>query len=184
MNSRQAETGREGIIMDFIQTAALASLFIGAFITDVRTQIIPNRLTVSFFVAALLYDFVMNGMTGLITAAAGAAAGFVPLLLLHLAKGIGAGDVKLFGAIGAWTGAGLVLQVTLYSILYAGLIGIGLILINRSYGRKVAAETASLLVPASGWRKSQWLKWAESGKRFPFMLAVAPAVITVWTMLY
>lgn len=170
--------------MDFIPTAAAAILLILAFITDVRAQIIPNRLTAAFFAAACIYHIVANGIAGgLAAAAAGAAAGFVPLLLLHLAKGIGAGDVKLFGALGAWIGAWLVLQMMLYAILYAGLIGLVLIVFHRSFGRKVAAEVTGMLAPAAGWRKHQWLQWAESGKKFPFMLAVAPASITVWSMI-
>lgn len=169
--------------MNFIQTAAIAILLIVAFITDLKSQIIPNRLTVSFFAAAFIYHISSNGIDGAVAAATGAAAGFVPLLLLHLAKGIGAGDVKLFGAIGAWVGVWIVLQMMLYAILYAGLIGVCLVIVSRSFGKKVTAGVTAILVPAAGWRKRQWLHWAKSGKKFPFMLAVAPAAITVWSMI-
>lgn len=169
--------------MDIVQTAAITSFLIIAFITDVRAQIIPNRLTVSFFAAACIYHIAVNGMAGAAAAAAGAAAGFVPLLLLHLAKGIGAGDVKLFGALGAWVGVWTVLQMMLYAIFYAGLIGICLVFVNRSFGKKVTAGVTSFIVTGLGWRKHQWLQWAESGKKFPFMLAVAPAAVTVWSMI-
>jgi prepilin peptidase CpaA len=169
--------------MELVQMAATALLLIIAFITDIRTQLIPNRLTISFFAAAFLYHLAVNGPAGLMTAAAGAAAGFVPLLILHLAKGIGAGDVKLFGAIGAWTGVGVVLQLTLYSILYAGLIGICLLIAIRPLGKRYAAELSSFTAPVTGCRKRQWLQWAQSGKKFPFMLAVAPAAVTVWVMI-
>ncbi|MBD2867770.1 A24 family peptidase [Paenibacillus arenilitoris] len=170
--------------MVLVQTAATAMLLLIAFITDIRTQLIPNRLTASFFALAFVYHFAVSGFEGLLAAAAGAAAGFAPLLLLHLAKGIGAGDVKLFGAIGAWTGAWIVLQLMLYSILYAGAIGICLLIAVRPLRKKVAAEIGSFAAPASGWRRSQWLRWAESGKKFPFMLAVAPAAVTVWSMIH
>lgn len=169
--------------MDLIQTAAIAVLLIIAFITDLKLQIIPNRLTASFFAAAFIYHTALSGMDGAATAAAGAAAGFVPLLLLHLARGIGAGDVKLFGALGAWVGVWTVLDMMLYAILYAGVIGVCLIIVNRAFGKRVAAGVTAILVPEAGWRKRQWLKWAESGNKFPFMLAVAPAAVTVWSMI-
>lgn len=169
--------------MDLVQTAAIAVLLIIAFITDLKAQIIPNRLTMSFFAAAFIYHVALSGMDGAATAAAGAAAGFVPLLLLHLARGIGAGDVKLFGALGAWVGVWIILQVLLYAILYAGAIGVCLVIVNRAFGRKVTAGVTAILVPAAGWRMRQWLQWAESGNKFPFMLAVAPAAVTVWSML-
>jgi len=169
--------------MDIIQTAAPAVLLIIAFITDIKAQIISNKLTVSFFTAAFIYHAAFSGMDGVATAAAGAAAGFVPLLLLHLAKGIGAGDVKLFGALGAWVGVWTVLQLMLYAILYAGAIGVCLVIANRAFGKKVTAGVTAILAPAAGWRKSEWLRWAETGKKFPFMLAVAPAAVTVWSMI-
>ncbi|MEV5026253.1 A24 family peptidase [Paenibacillus sp. LPE1-1-1.1] len=168
--------------MEFIQIAAIVILLLGAFITDIKAQIIPNRLTASFFIAAFVYQFAMNGLEGAAAAAAGAAAGFVPLMLLHLAKGIGAGDVKLFGALGAWTGVLLVLQMMLYAILYAGVIGLFLILVNRPFGKRVTNGVSAFLTPGAGSKKQQWLQWSESGKKFPFMLAVAPAAVTVWSM--
>lgn len=169
--------------MDIVQIAAIALLLIVAFFTDIRSQIIPNRLTLSFFIGALIYQLAANGSSGLIALAAGTAAGFAPLLLLYFAKGIGAGDVKLFGAIGAWVGVGTVLQLMLYSILYAGLIGLFLVIVHGSLRKKVAAGVIAIIIPAIGWKGKQWLQWAESGKKFPFMLAVLPAAVTVWYMI-
>ncbi|WP_171056171.1 A24 family peptidase [Paenibacillus sinopodophylli] len=168
--------------MDLLPMLAIATLLIWAFITDLKSQIIPNRLTLPFFVAAFIYHTVANGLTGAGAAALGAAAGFVPLLLLHMAKGIGAGDVKLFGAIGAWTGVLVVLQLMFYAILYAGAIGLLLLLVNRDFGKRVASGVIAIISPAAGWRKPEWLQWAGSGKKFPFMLAVAPAAVTVWSI--
>jgi prepilin peptidase CpaA len=181
VNEKKAESG-DGVSMNLMMTAAAAVLLIIAFVTDIKAQIIPNRLTVSFFAAAFIYHAAFSGIDGLVKAAAGAAAGFVPLLLLHLARGIGAGDVKLFGALGAWVGVWIVLQMMLYAILYAGVIGVCLVVVNRAFGKKMTAGVTAILVPAAGWKRSQWLQWAKSGKKFPFMLAVAPAAITVWAM--
>ncbi|OMF38909.1 hypothetical protein BK133_00710 [Paenibacillus sp. FSL H8-0548] len=161
-----------------------AGLFLAiAFIVDIRKQIIPNWLTAASFAAAIVYHAVLGGMEGITAALIGAAAGFFPLLLLHLAKGIGAGDVKLFAALGAWLGVWTVLQVLLYSILYAGAIGICLVIMNRTFGKRLVEGATAIFVPAVGWRKQQWLQWARSGKKFPFMLAVAPAAITVWSII-
>lgn len=123
--------------MNITQLVA-AGLFLAiAFIVDIRKQIIPNWLTAASFAAAIVYHAVLGGMEGITAALIGAAAGFFPLLLLHLAKGIGAGDVKLFAALGAWLGVWTVLQVLLYSILYAGAIGICLVIMNRTFGKRL-----------------------------------------------
>ncbi|MGO4543584.1 prepilin peptidase [Paenibacillus sp. 2TAB23] len=76
--------------MDLVPTTAIALLLVWAFITDLKSQIIPNYLTLSFFIGAFIYHIASNGMAGAGTAAVGTLAGFVPLLLLHIAKGIGA----------------------------------------------------------------------------------------------
>lgn len=162
---------------------AAAVLLIAAFITDVSKQIIPNRLTIFFFGAGVLFHLIAGGIQNGMAAVTGAAAGFVPLLLLHFAKGIGAGDVKLFGALGAWIGVGAVLQVLLYSILYAGLIGVFIAVIYRPFSSKITVGMTALLLSGNEPKKRQWLRLAESGKKFPFMLAVVPAAITVWIML-
>ncbi|MGO4543583.1 hypothetical protein AB4Z29_02110 [Paenibacillus sp. 2TAB23] len=91
--------------------------------------------------------------------------------------------MKLFGALGAWAGGVLVLQLMFYAILYAGIIGVIVLAVNRAFGKRVAAGVTAILTPASGWRKPEWLRWANSGKKFPFMLAVAPAAVTVWTII-
>lgn len=161
-------------------TAAVALLLILAFITDMKSQTIPNRLTVSFFAAGCLFHTISEGLPGALGALWGAAAGFLPLLPVYFAGGIGAGDVKLFGAVGAWTSAGIVLQLMMYAILYAGAIGLCLILLNRRFARNMVSAIAAAVIPGAGWKKRGWLQWSHAGHSFPFMLAVAPAGVTLW----
>lgn len=170
--------------MSVVVAAAAITQLIIAFICDVRTQTIPNWLTLSSFFSGVGYHAVVGGWDGLLESIGGASAGFFPLLALYALRGIGAGDVKLFGAIGAWIGALLVAQLMLYSILYAGAIGIILIVLNRSFSNRLTAALFSIVVPATRWTSGQWFSWAKSGKSFPFMLAVAPAAATVWIMPY
>jgi len=156
--------------------AAVAMLLAAAWVTDMRTQTIPNRLTFGFLGAGLVFHLAWGGREGLMFALFGFAAGFVPLLLLYAAKGLGAGDVKLFGAAGAWIGAHAVLQLMLYSILYAGAIGAALLVLRRPKWRRAAAGAWRRLAPA-GW--SRYVRWASSGNAFPFMAAVVPAAATI-----
>lgn len=85
--------------------AAVAILTLVAAIWDIRTRKLPNWLTVSGFVAALLFHVITGGVIGLGYSLLGFATGFSILLLLWLTGGGGAGDVKLMGALGAWLGA-------------------------------------------------------------------------------
>lgn len=61
--------------------------------------------------------------------------GFVfPLVLLPFFafNMIGAGDVKLFMAVGMWIGFGDIVNVMIYSILVGGVVALGLILIRKN----------------------------------------------------
>jgi prepilin peptidase CpaA len=167
-----------------IPFAAVAILILAAFYTDLKTMTIPNLLTVSFLAGGCLFALLSDGWNGLLLSLGGAAAGFIPLLVLHLAKGIGAGDVKLFAAIGAWIGTMAVLQLMMYAILYAGLVGLLLLVFNRPFARRVTAGLATLTSLPLGSRlgASPWFTWAKSGRTFPFMLAVAPGAITMWVI--
>ncbi|MFD1957353.1 prepilin peptidase [Paenibacillus thailandensis] len=167
-----------------VSIIAAAALLISAFITDIRRMIIPNKLTAFFFAAGLIYHLVASGWGGGGSALLGAAAGAIPLLLLYAAKGIGAGDVKLFGALGAWVGPSAALYVLMYSILYAGAIGLVMLFISRPFTRRVFTGAVSLFVPGMGLSQAGWLSWAKEGKKFPFMLAVVPGALSAWwTML-
>jgi len=128
---------------------------------DWRTNRLPNWLTVSAFVAALIFHVVagavgggMHGAgAGLLTALAGFATGFGILFLLWLIGGGGGGDVKLMGALGAWLGPSYTLWVFLLSamIVLAESIGslvwrtcqIGILRTNLSSRPREAQEEAT-----------------------------------------
>jgi prepilin peptidase CpaA len=154
-----------------------AAALIGcALLTDIRSMRIPNVLCAAAFAAALLYGGIAFGSHGLLVSLIGAAAGLGPMLVLYAARGIGAGDVKLFGALGAWLGTGQVLNVMMYSILYAGMIGLLLLAACRLW---VWPERLLNWEPSTNRENEQKRR---SSVRFPFMLAVAPAAITCWYM--
>src|SRR4029450_2877695 len=86
------------------QHCVVVALVAVASITDVRTRRIPNLLTFGAAIAALLFHVSTGGASGLITSAGGwmlGAALFFPVFAL---RGMGAGDVKLLAAVGAWVG--------------------------------------------------------------------------------
>jgi prepilin peptidase CpaA len=171
----------------FISFAAAAALLLlaAALATDLRSRTIPNGLTLPFFAAGFLFHAIAGGWNSAGEAAWGAAAGFVPLLLLYGLGGIGAGDVKLFGAVGVWIGAAAVVQLMMASIVYAGMIGL-LLMGSRRIPSDIVRRSVSIVIAAE---VPDGDASDESGKdsprkrvrlRMPFMIAVVPAVVTVW----
>src|SRR5687767_4887677 len=71
---------------------------------DIRSSRIPNWLTFSGTVIALSTHAWMSGVQGLLFSLAGLGAGLGLFLILYFSGGVGAGDVKLMGTVGAIVG--------------------------------------------------------------------------------
>jgi Flp pilus assembly protein protease CpaA len=111
-------------VMMTVQMVAVATFVTAALVTDVRTLKIPNWLTVSAFVAGLVFHAAtQQGWNRLTFALGGFAVGFGIMLLLWLIGGSGAGDVKLMGALGAWIGA----KPTLIVFLFTGVLALTMV---------------------------------------------------------
>jgi prepilin peptidase CpaA len=87
-----------------VQWGVVIGASLVAALSDVRTQRIPNALTVPLLAAGLIQAGWLNGLAGLGEAVAAAAVLFAPFLLLWMFAGGGAGDAKLMAGIGAWLG--------------------------------------------------------------------------------
>jgi len=96
-----------------------------AAVTDARTGLIPNWLTLPTLVVAPLAQLVCIGPAGVAHAIAGALACGLPPLVLFVLRAIGGGDVKLFAALGALCGASLGLELQLASYVIAAVLGLG-----------------------------------------------------------
>ena len=75
-----------------------------ATITDVRTRRIPNWLVLPFLVTGIVLSGWLHGWHGIGQSLGGVALGLVVYGFLFWMGGMGAGDVKLCAAIGAWIG--------------------------------------------------------------------------------
>ncbi|MBW7476553.1 prepilin peptidase [Paenibacillus oenotherae] len=153
-----------------------------ALISDIKSMRIPNWLTVSFFVAGCCYQVAAGGWEGGWVSLLGALSGFAPLLVLYAFKGIGAGDVKLFAALGVWIGTTAVLQVLIYAILYGGAVGMMLLFFYRPFGRRIITGVVMLVNPGYLNKSAIIQSLGKNGLRFPFMIAVAPGAVTAWLL--
>jgi prepilin peptidase CpaA len=75
---------------------------------DVRYRRIPNLVVVAALVAGLCINTSFLGLPGTIASLKGLGLAFLPMFLMHIFGAMGAGDVKLFAAVGAVVGVALV----------------------------------------------------------------------------
>jgi prepilin peptidase CpaA len=157
----------------------LGCLCCAALVTDLRRSVIPNKLTGLFGGLGLIGHGAFHGWQGLLFSAVGALSGFLVMLVLYAMRGVGAGDVKLFAAIGSLTGWSIMLHILMYAVLIAGAVGtvwlmhLQLKKVRRFLRLRPSSAPYGLASLLYGPR--------PAGKReplqFPFMLAVAPAVL-------
>lgn len=86
---------------------------------DVRYRRIPNVLVLTALIAGLSINTFFGGLHGLGNSALGFALAFIPMLLLHIFGAMGAGDVKLMGAVGSILGVSL-MPITLVLVVMVG----------------------------------------------------------------
>ena len=75
---------------------------------DVRYRRIPNVLVLGLLIGGLTINISFGGWNGAISSLEGFGLAFLPMFLIHLFGAMGAGDVKLFGAVGAVIGVSMV----------------------------------------------------------------------------
>ena len=123
----------------------LSGILIAAAVNDLRTQRIPNLLTYPAMGIALGYHFMMSGLDGLLFSAGGLALGIAIFILPYLMGGMGAGDAKLMGAVGAILGAKGVFVAFLFTAIAGGIYALILLVFNRRYSRGLFARQAFML---------------------------------------
>jgi prepilin peptidase CpaA len=93
---------------------------------DVRTRRIPNWMTLPGIVLGLLMHGIISGWMGLASAAAAAAVAGSAFLVLFIAGGMGAGDVKLITAVSAIAGWPAMPAILLGTVLTGGVLALGM----------------------------------------------------------
>jgi prepilin peptidase CpaA len=140
---------------------------------------IPNKLSACGVASGLLLHAAFEGWNGICFALKGMGVGFGCLIVLYWLHALGAGDVKLFAAIGSLAGSEFVLNCIVNSILFACLFGIVILMCKRKAMRRIRNLLMLLFALIFLRDKSYWDDFVSSEEhlRFPFMVAVVPGAI-------
>lgn len=93
--------------------------------TDLRSRRIPNWLVLPFLAAGFVTSASLHGWYGSLQSLEGMGLGLVLFGALFLAGGMGAGDVKLCAAIGAWIGPQQLALALIFTALAGGVMALG-----------------------------------------------------------
>ena len=118
--------------------------------TDIRSRKIPNLLVVPFALWGLVANCLLQGLAGLWSSLCGICLAALVCGVFCYLRGMGAGDLKLCAAIGAWIGPEQLGFALLMTFIAGAAIGIVWALCTKSLSRSLAS-TGDLL---SGFAKN------------------------------
>jgi prepilin peptidase CpaA len=168
--------------MDLFQSVAVG-VAVTAVVWDVATRRIPNHLTFGAALAAFAAHGYAAGWAGAGASLSGwlvGAAFFFPVFALG---GMGAGDVKLLAAVGAWLGPAAAAWVALYSGVAGGVMAV-FVAVCSGYLIKAFTNIWCLLMywRIAGVRPAPDLMLSsQQGPRLAFAVPVfAGLVVAIW----
>ena len=124
--------------MELIPFGVVSIVAIAASVTDVKSFRVPNSITVPLAVSGIVYHAIVYGVAGLQDSILGFLFGGLVLILLYLIGGMGAGDVKLLAAAGAWLGIPGIVYVFIVAATVGSLYSLGVLV---AQGRLISAVT-------------------------------------------
>jgi len=122
---------------DMIPLACVGAVALIAAATDLWKFKVYNALTFPALLAGLAVSAWLGGFEGLKASALGAGLGFGTLVVFFALGGVGAGDVKLMTAVGAWIGPSLTIQVFLAASMAAGVYALILLFVQGGAARAI-----------------------------------------------
>jgi prepilin peptidase CpaA len=165
-----------------MEHAAVLIVSLVASAIDVRTRRIPNWLTFGAAAAAIAWHLFAEGPRQAGFSVVGwvvAVACFVPVFAVG---GLGAGDVKLVGAIGAWLGPAAAFHVVLYSAIAGGVMAL-IVASARGYLRSAFSNVRVIVTSwFFGIRTIPGLTLEDStGPRLAYAIPIAAGtMVTLW----
>ena len=137
---------------------------------DLRTRRVPNQLTASIAALGLaLAAWHASGVT-VAGALAGLALGLLLMLPGHLIGATGAGDVKLFAAIGTLLGPTHIVMAFLYTAIAGGVLAV--IVARRRRRLQETVERTAVLVRTGGSNVGE-IERGTANNRFAYAPAIA-----------
>lgn len=149
---------------------------------DVRFRRIPN----AFVLATLLSGLILNiggGWDGLLSSLKGGALAFGLMLVLHIFSAMGAGDVKLFGAIGSVIGVHFVFETFLIVLITGGILALGVSIRNGKLRETMNRVFLIFINLFSGWQPPRFPTPNDKQATIPYGVAITVGTLISLTLL-
>ncbi len=153
--------------------------------TDLKYRKIYNIVLFPALILALINQLWVSGLTGLFSWGQGLILGLVFLFVPFLLGGMGAGDVKLLGVIGAIRGPVFVFYCFLAAAMIGGLMSVCVLLYRRKLSQAVGnigSAVQTITIFGFGDAKTA-LPPEDEGTSIPYGLAIALGAMTTYLVI-
>jgi prepilin peptidase CpaA len=161
-------------ISDPLIVLAVAGIGVSSAVVDMYTRRVPNALTLGVTLFGVTLAAV--GLTGLsmTSALGGFALGLALMLPGHLIGATGAGDVKLFAALGTLLGPSRTGSAFVYTALAGGLLAV--IVARRRRRLRATMERTAAFVSSAGGNVGE-IESTSQNNRFAYAPAIAAGAL-------
>lgn len=139
---------------------------------DVRYRRIPNVLVLGLLIGGLTINISFGGFTGGLTSVEGLALAFVPMFLIHVFGAMGAGDVKLFAAVGSVIGVSMVPLTFLVVVMLGAAIAIYTMLRSGTVFSTLHGVLRILVGIMPGWEMPRFAIPHDRKHTIPYGVAI------------
>jgi prepilin peptidase CpaA len=155
-----------------VSSALLIPLAVIITYYDVRYRRIPNAFVLATLLSGLIVNIIFGGLQGALASLGGCLFAFTLMFVLHVFGAMGAGDVKLFAAIGSVTGAQLVLPTFFVVILTGGVLAVCLMLRTGAIRDTMQRVVQILVGLLPGWQMPRFAVPADRRLTIPYGVAI------------
>jgi len=144
---------------------------------DVRYRRIPNPFVLATLISGLTVNVYFTGMSGAVSSLGGCVLAFLLMFMLHVFGAMGAGDVKLFAAVGSVLGAQLVLPTFVVVILTGGVLALVSVLRSGVFATTMHRVLQILVGLLPGWQMPKFSVPADRRLTIPYGVAITIGAI-------
>ncbi len=158
-----------------LMLAELAILIVISVVSDIVTYKIRNWIVYSFWAIGIVSNFYITGIKGLIISSIGVIVPIGILFILYSIRMIGAGDIKLFSAVGAIMGWKFAIWDIVYSFLVGGVIAIVILVIRKNGKQRIKYLIEYIKSVFLGMKLEGYTDFSDKadGGKFHFSYAIA-----------
>jgi prepilin peptidase CpaA len=155
---------------DPVVVAAVAGCGSASAVIDLRIRRVPNKLTLGIAALGVLIAVTNTGAVSVGAAFAGLGVGLAIMLPSHIIGATGAGDVKLFAALGTLLGPWGIVTAFAYTAIAGGVLALAVALSRRRLRDTI--ERTAWFVRTRGANVAE-IESASSDNRFAYAPAIA-----------